>query len=147
MASISDPHLKVEKVVGHPGRRRVVVAYDLKVRPDEPLSGQVFTERVVVRSDPDHGRPSNTGVLNIEVAQDVRATDELLHRSVAVEVDRVRLDVEQDWWETDHGGGVLPIAEFADHIVADLSLVLGSDVVAEATTPVVTGSWGALGRD
>lgn len=61
-------------------------------------------------------------------------------------VDRVDLDVEQDDWRSTPGGDV-PIAEWLDHLIAEIALSDGSSVVASATTPVVTGSWGPLGSD
>jgi hypothetical protein len=60
---------------------------------------------------------------------------------------RVDLDVEQDSWDTDQAGGTKPIAEFADHLVATLTVSVEGREVATATSPVATGSWGALGAD
>ena len=68
-------------------------------------------------------------------------------RRLATDVHRIDLDVEQDWWRTDHGGGIEPIAEFPDHLVADVTLRIGNNAAATAVTPVLTGSWGALGSD
>jgi hypothetical protein len=61
-------------------------------------------------------------------------------------VNEVDLDVEEDLWRSTPGGNQ-PIAEWLDHLVADISLADGDDVVSEGTSPVVTGSWGPLGSD
>lgn len=66
------------------------------------------------------------------------------HRAEQV-VHRVLLDVEQDWWSTGNGGETVPIAEWPDYLVANIRIEIDDAVVAEALTPVVSGSWGALG--
>ena len=68
-------------------------------------------------------------------------------RRLVSEVHRFQLDVEQDWWDTDQAGGTEPIAEFADHLVATVSVRLDDRLIAGADTPTLTGSWGALGSD
>ena len=148
MTIIIDPKLFVEKVEGHPGRRRLVVSYELDLQPPDRLLAVPFTERVVVTARDLHDAPQRAHKLEVRFEQDAIA-DRVgrVHRTVETGIDRSSLDVQQDWWRTDHGGGVDPIAEFPDHFIAELSLVVGDAIVAEATTPVVTGSWGALGED
>jgi hypothetical protein len=68
-------------------------------------------------------------------------------RELTTDVHRVDLDVEQDWWRINEGGGFEPIAEFVDHLVARVMLRVDGIIVAMAVSPTITGSWGALGDD
>lgn len=137
----------MEEVLDHPGQRLVRVVYHLVTGPDDRAVGFRAKERVVVQGIELGGDP-------IAVAQDpiatfvethvVRAGDHV--RTVEQLVHRVLLDVEHDWWSTGSGGETIPIAEWIDHLVAHIQIEIDDEVVAEALTPVVSGSWGALGE-
>ncbi|MEZ5239738.1 MAG: hypothetical protein R2716_12600 [Microthrixaceae bacterium] len=147
MPEIGDPSLSVDAVEGHPGKRRIRVAYDLVVEASDPVAGRTLDQRISLRAVDEHDaaiRPRQDPVAVIEAT--VRA-DVGTHAQVSeAVVDRVDLDVEQDDWRSTPGGDV-PIAEWLDHLIAEIALSDGSSVVASATTPVVTGSWGPLGSD
>jgi len=61
-------------------------------------------------------------------------------------VRRSELDVEQDWWSSGNGGETQPIAEWIDHLAADIDLRFAGRLIDQGTTPIVTGSWGRLAR-
>ena len=67
-------------------------------------------------------------------------------RAVEFLVDASVLDVQPDWEARTPDGETRPIAEWSDHVAADITLSTSGRVVATATTPTVTGSWGALGE-
>ncbi|MDH3752933.1 MAG: hypothetical protein OEU32_03585 [Acidimicrobiia bacterium] len=148
MPTISEPRLSVELVSDHPGRRFVRIEYELEVDSTDPLIGRELTEHIVVHAVDEHDAPIlpspgpvvvRSDRLVIEPGRQPRATVQAVHR--------VELDVEQDQWRSDHAGEPLPIAEWLDHLVADISLLLDDAPVASATSPVLTGSWGPLGPD
>ena len=146
--TIHDPVLTVVAVPGSPGLRLLRVEYVVDFAPFDPAISERVAERVTVRAvdarDADV-TPRTGAVLELEgsfvaaVGRRYRHLERPVHRS--------DLDVAQDWWDTDQGGATVPIAEWVDHIAADVRLVYADHVVAEGTTPVVTGSWGALGDD
>lgn len=146
--TISNPTLTVQGVAGHPGQRRVCVAYDMVCDPNDPAVGRTVVEQVVIHAVGEHGtetQPQRMPILDSE--ETLIAAAGTNRRAVEHVVNRVDLDVQQDSWSTDHGGGIIPMAEWVDHIAADIRLEVAGDVAAEVTTPTVTGSWGALGHD
>lgn len=148
MPTIQDPKLFIEPVPGHPGRRRIVVSYDLVVPAQDVVWGETVTETAWIHGRDLHDAPAAATTRTItELRSEVAAPEGRLHRELDSEVNRVALDVQQDWWRTDTGGGVEPIAEFPDHLQGEIELRVGNAVVAKATTPILTGSWGALGSD
>ncbi len=148
MVVIVDPQLHVEHVAGHPGERRLVVTYSIEVPARDPSIGRWVGEEATVHAADAHDAPVPPTDLAVKLEDRVVVEQSgRIPRRLATDVHRVDLDVEQDWWRTDHAGGIEPIAEFVDHLVADVVLRLGRDVVATAQTPMITGSWGALGKD
>ncbi|MGF1597915.1 MAG: hypothetical protein ACFCVK_13445 [Acidimicrobiales bacterium] len=148
MPTINEPTLTVRPVDGRPGQRRVVVDYELACEPDDPMAGAEAVEHVLVHAVDEHDaavRPAGGPVL--ELQDRLVLTPGRRRRTLEGLVDRVDLDVQQDWWSTDHGGSPQPIAEWLDHLTAEIRLRVADEPVVGATTPVVTGSWGALGRD
>ncbi len=148
MPSISNTSLSVDTVEGHPGLRRVRVAYDLAPEPAGHTSERVLVERVAVHAVDEHDAPTEPRRPPIVVFHRILAPGlESGRREFEETVRRIDLDVEQDWWSTDESGTTVPIAEWVDHLVADISLHDVGDAVAETSTEVVSGSWGALGSD
>jgi hypothetical protein len=148
MTLILDPELHVEVVEGHPGRRRLVVTYRLDIPDGDPVVGRDVHEEAVVHACDEHDAPIRP--LAVEFRLEGDATIEcagVYPRRLVSEVHRVELDVEQDWWDTDQAGGTEPIAEFADHLAASISVRVDDRTIATADTPTLTGSWGALGSD
>lgn len=150
MPTIVEPTFRVDPVPGKAGRRRLVVSYVLEFDEGDLAAeiGSDTVERATVRDHDLHDAPTKTQPLAIVIERTgVVGEPGRYERELAVEVNRVDLDVQQDWWRTDHGGGVEPIVELADHLVAEITVAIDGETVAEATTPMVTGSWGVLGRD
>lgn len=148
MVRIVDPELHVEPRPGHRGDRRVVVTYHLVVDADDPVIGAPVEERVVVEPVDEHDAPVRPTSFSMSVRHRIVPTSAgTTVRHLSSDVHRVDLDVEQDWWRTDTGGGTEPIAEFLDHLAATVTLHADGEELARAVTPVVTGSWGALGDD
>ena len=148
MATIVDPELHIEPVTGKPGQRRVRVTYEICTVENDVLLGSEISESVVVHSVDLHDATSRPRPLNLTMDHTgMVAGPGAVRRTLSKDVNRVDLDVQQDWWRTDHGGGVLPIAEFPDHVMAEITMTKDGQIVAEAATPVVNGSWGALGDD
>ena len=148
MPTISNPTLTVLAVAGHPGQRRLRVAYEIGCDPADSAAGHPVVEHISVHAVDEHDaaiRPRETPILDVD--DRFVATSGIHLRSVEHVVNRVDLDVEQDWWQTDHGGEPEPIAEWLDHLAADIRLEFAGGRVVEATTATVTGSWGALGQD
>lgn len=146
MASIHNAKLEIVPVEQHPGRRVVRVSYDLIADPD--LVGTEVSETIRVHGSDLHDAPvdantkpivTGTSVFTVAEGTSTRTFEETIHR--------VSLDVVQDWWSTGLGGETQPIAEWSDHVVAEIELTRNEQPVELATTPIVTGSWGALGRD
>lgn len=146
MANIREPVLSVESVPEHASRREVRVVYELVLEPENHLVGREVEERIAVHAVDEHDaavRPqrdpivvwtsSFTGVAGVD------------RREASEIVEQTALDVVKDWWSSGPGGEVRPIAEWSDHIAADISLSTNGRVVASVTTPTVTGSWGPLG--
>lgn len=148
MTAIIQPCLTVETVSGHPGQRRVRVDYDLCVDAGDPLVGHQVLERIVVRAVDEHDAavlPRKDPVLDVE--EGFVGAAGVHHRTMQRTVHRIDLDVEGDWWSASPEGEPEPIAEWLDHIVSDIRLSVDGEMAAEAMTPVLTGSWGALGHD
>lgn len=138
------PELHVGEIEGHPGRRRVRVAAEVHVGGD--LDGVTLTETIIVRAARAIDAPVKPTSEPVVVSrQEFPAVVGSTERRTEVIVDRSSLDVTLDWWSSGHGGETEPIAEWVDRIVADVQLSIGDDVVAQATTPIVEGSWGAIG--
>ena len=148
MVTFTHSELRAEPVEGVEGDRRLVVAYTVKVPTGDPMIGAELDVSALVHARNMGG--SGVTPSQLEVRMDsvlaVESAGEF-ERELTTDVHRVDLDVGQDWWRTDNAGGVEPIAEVLDHIVADLWLRRGDAVVATTTTPTLTGSWGALGSD
>lgn len=124
------------------------MAYDVACEDADPAAGGTVVARVVVHAVDDHDAavgPRRTPIL--ESRETFVPAIGVKRRRLEQIVDRVDLDVEQDWWSSSQSGEPDAIAEWLDHIVAEIHLELAGEEVAEATTPPVTGSWGALGRD
>lgn len=149
MVTISTPSLVIAPDPdGRPGRRLLRMAYDLTLDPGEPMGRRALEERVVVHAVDEHDAavpPNREPVLRCTAT--FEPTSPEVHRSIDRPVVRADLDVEQDWWATSNEGETIPIAEWLDHLVGEISLWRDGVQVAAASTPVVTGSWGALGRD
>ena len=146
MVAISRPTLSVKDVPGHPGRRLVVVEYDLVDSADE-ASEMDLTESVVVHAVDLGDAPVRPSDLRIELRRGPDDYANPRRRRFMRQVARVELDVEQDWWHTGLGGEIEPLSEFADHLIAEITVHEVGPVLASARTPMVTGSWGALGAD
>lgn len=147
VASIRNSELRVELLDGDAPRRRLVVAYELDVDPGERLVGREFAERITVHAVDEHDaavRPDSQPV--IEWSGSVICEPGVTERQAEFIVHRTALDVNQDWWSSGPGGEVQPIAEWSDHLVADVSLSVSGRIVTQTTTPTITGSWGALGE-
>ena len=146
MVTIQNPTLAVEEVPDHPGRRLLVVEFDLDVPPDG-VAEEDLVEAVTVRATDLGDAPVKPSDLRIELRRAPGPHGRPGHHRFERQVARVELDVEQDWWRAGPGGEVEPLSEFADHLVADITVRTVGPVVATAESPVVTGSWGALGAD
>jgi len=145
---IRDPELCVELIDGHPGERRLVVTYGLEITPGDPALGATVCEDVTVTARDVHDAPTFPSELEVHLRGElVSAPAGSSSRRLATDVHRADLDVEQDWWRINAGGAFEAIAEFLDHLVAEIRLTIDDDTVATATTPTITGSWGALGDD
>ena len=148
MVKIFEPELHIEQVEGHPGQRRLIVTYRLEIAPGDPAVGGVVHDEAVVTAHDEHDAPVFPSHVQFRFGGEVSvAAAGTIRRHLECEVHRFDLDVEQDWWDTDQAGGTKPIAEFADHLIATLTVSVGGRQAATATSPVVTGSWGALGAD
>lgn len=148
MTNILEPELHIEQIEGRAGERRLIVTYRLEIEPGEPVIGCVVHDEAVVSAHDEHDAPVFPADVQLrfggEILVEAAGT---IERRLERDVHRVELDVEQDWWDTDQAGGIKPIAEFADHLIATLNVSVDGRQVATATTPVVSGSWGALGTD
>lgn len=147
MVTIVDPQLRVDTLDGHPGERQLVVTYSIQVPPFDPDLGATLSEHVIVSASDEHDAPVSPKKLEVHLRAEVVTQPGVTQRTLTSEVHRADLDVEQDWWRINEGGGFDPIAEFIDHLVATVTLRAGDLVVASATSPPITGSWGALGDD
>ena len=148
MVKIVEPELHIEQIEGRPGERRLVVTYRLEIATGEPVVGGVIHDEAVVAAEDEHDAPVFPAPVEFRFGGQVLVERAgTIERRLEREVHRIDLDVEQDWWDTDQAGGTKPIAEFADHLIARLMVSIEGREVATATSPVVSGSWGALGTD
>jgi hypothetical protein len=148
MAAIENSRLEIQRVADHPGRRSVSVEFDLVVDDDDPLADREVELSVSVRGVESEVSPTHARTETIaRRTETFRARAGRHHHNVVADIHRHELDVDQDWWSAGPGGEVVPIAEWVDHLVATVRLLDADQVVDEATTPVVVGSWGALGHD
>ena len=148
MVKILEPELHIERIEGRPGERRLVVTYRLDIAPGDPVVGSVVHDEAVVTAKDEHDAPVFPSHIEFRFGGEASVeTAGTIERRLEHEAHRFELDVEQDWWDTDQAGGTKPIAEFADHLIATLTVSAEGSAVATATSPVVSGSWGALGAD
>ena len=144
---LEHPTIEVDSIPGRPGRRCLRVCYDLVVDSANPAVGGVVNERIVVSAvdlgdAPMAANPNPIVVLEASFAAEAgRAT-----RCREAVVARTALDVEVDWWSSGNGGETVPIAEWVDHVSAIIQVDVDGSARCDATTPVITGSWGALGK-
>ncbi|MGI9614754.1 MAG: hypothetical protein ACR2QO_17720, partial [Acidimicrobiales bacterium] len=104
-------------------------------------------ERATVRDHDLHDASTKTQPLAIVIERTgVVGEPGRYERELTCDVYRVDLDVQQDWWRTGHGGQIEAIMEMPDHLIAEIDVVVGATRGARATTPIVSGSWGALGQ-
>jgi hypothetical protein len=149
MRTIQEPRLSVEQIPDHSGQRKVRVSYQLVTGgPDDSEFTPLVTERIVVHGIDFHDAPVEPTTTPLLVNESTyAATTGTIERVYEQTLNRDELDVERDWWSTDLDGSVQPIAEWVDHIVAEIHVAVDGRVIDEARTAVVTGSWGALGPD
>ena len=151
MASLSDAQLSIEPDPERPNRRRVTVRFRVGFSPSEQAVGQVFAERVTLRSVPNEDASGYMRVhsLNLVLADDaVVAHGPQVEREVVASVPRHVLDVDEDWWQTAEDGSTQPVAEYVDRLVAEIELVAYvPPPPLQAQTNTVSGSWGVLGND
>jgi hypothetical protein len=148
VVAIRNPELRVEAIDGRAGERRLVVTYGLDINPDDPAIGSTVSEDVTVTARDVHDAPVFPSEFEVHLRGElVSAPAGSSPRRLATDVHRADLDVEQDWWRINAGGAFEAIAEFLDHLVAEVQLTIDDEIVATATTPTITGSWGALGTD
>jgi hypothetical protein len=148
MPEITDPALAIELIEGHPGKRRVRVSYRLVTDAADPAAGRSLRQRIELHAVDEHDAAIPPSRRPVTIIEDTVPADAGTRSRIAEWiVDRVELDVEQDLWRTMPDGHQEPIAEWLDHLVAEVTLSDGEILVALATTPEVTGSWGALGSD
>ena len=149
MVRIASPQLSISHArPGHPGRRQIRIAYDLVVAPGDALAGRELREVVaLVAVDVHDAAVAPTSAPVLYLATTVTANEGSHRRVLERELDRVDLDVVADWWATNNEGEPVAIAEWLDHLAGSIVLELDGTVLDEARTPVVTGSWGALGPD
>lgn len=148
MASIKNTHLEVLPFDEHVARRVVRVDYDLVAGPDDEVGSVEVREAIRVRGVGLGDAPVGANSIPVAVSESTFTLQEgTSRRTFEQVVRRSELDVEQDWWSSGNGGETQPIAEWVDHLVADIELSIDNTLVDEASTPIVTGSWGALGSD
>lgn len=148
MAALLDPVLSIEAIEGDPRRRLATVRFALELDPDDHLVGQEVEELVRLHAVDEHDaavRPDTRPIAEERTSYAGRPGRD--RRVVEFVVDRSDLDVQQDWWSSGPGGETRPIAEWPDHVAADIVLSRSGRVVATVTTPTVTGSWGVLAED
>jgi hypothetical protein len=148
MVKIDEPELHVERIDDRPGERRVIVTYRLEIAPGDPVIGRLVNDEAVVTAHDEHDAPVFPSHIELRLGGELSIEGAgTIERRFEREVYRVDLDVERDWWETDQAGGTMPIAEYADHLIARVTVSVEGRGIATAATPVVSGSWGALGAD
>ncbi len=149
MVEITSPRLVITQGREHrPGTRYLHIDFDVRVAHDDPHAGRVITEQVTVHGVDVHDAPmrSTTSAV-LEHRSAFTAATPLVHRHIEQAVVRADLDVAGDWWATSNEGEPMPIAEWLDHLVAEIVLLDDGAVLCRASSPIVTGSWGALGHD
>ncbi len=148
MAIIHNTHLEIIPVENRAGERLLRVTYDLTSEAGDDLVGATISETIRVRGRDLHDAPVFANSEPFAIWDDTFALSEgTSSRTLEQTVHRFSLDVEQDWWSSGEGGETQAIAEWVDHIVAEIELTHNDELLDQATTPVVTGSWGALGTD
>lgn len=148
MSAVLDATLTITAVPGHPQQRLATTTYVLEFADDDVLLGRAVDEVVRLHAVDEHDAtvlPDTSPI--VERRSTSVAAAGRTQRSVEIVVDRLALDVQQDWWSSGPAGETRPIMEWPDHVAADVVVTRGDDVVATATTPTVSGSWGVLGDD
>lgn len=144
---IRNPQIRIEPVGDGSARRRVVVTYGVDVDVADVVVDHDFAEHITVHAVDEHDAPARPDPQPVAERSDTMTCQlGTTERRVEFVVHRTSLDVSQDWWSSGSGGEVQPIAEWLDHLAADITLSSSGICVAQATTPTVTGSWGALGE-
>lgn len=148
MAAIQRAELEVLRVEDDSAQRRLRVAYELALPAGDDLEGVEVAEEIVVHgiSLADGLSRANSHPITIHHDTFVAARGGTARRFEKL-VHRNDLDVEQDWWRAGQGGETEEIAEWIDHLVADIRLEHSGRIVDQVTTAVVSGSWGVLGED
>ena len=144
MTRILNQRLEIDELPADAGRCLVRVAYEVEVAAGDPAAERAVDERIVLRAVDEHDaavRPTPEPV--VETNDTFTAAVGRTMRRVERPVRRIDLDVEQDWWSSGSGGETIPIAEWPDHLAADITLAIDDRSIAHVTTPTVTGSWGA----
>lgn len=145
VAELRDPVLTIGQVEGDDRHRLAIVTYTLELEPSDHLVDRPVDERVRLHAVDEHDaavRPESRPIAVRHHSYPGRAGSTA--RRVEMVVTRDALDVQRDWWSSGPGGETRPIAEWPDHIAADVVLSRCGRVVASVTTPTVTGSWGLL---
>lgn len=148
MAALHDPVLSIDAIEGDPRRRLVTVRFALELDTDDHLVDHEIEQLVRLHAVDEHDaavRPDTRPIAEHRTTFVGRAGRD--DREVDFAVDRADLDVQQDWWSSGPGGETRPIAEWPDHIAADVVLSRLGRVVATVTSPTVTGSWGVLAQE
>ena len=148
MAELIDPVLSIETIEGDPRHRRATVRFSLGLASDDELVGQEIEEFVRLHAVDEHdavARPNMRPIAEHRTTSTARPGRHV--RIVEFVLARSDLDVQEDWWSSGPGGETRPIAEWPDHVAADVALSRSGEVVTSATTPTVTGSWGVLADD
>jgi hypothetical protein len=148
MALILHPTLESDHVHGHPGQRRLIVQYDLVLEPDDSALGHQLTEHVMVHAV-DTGEAPTTPREGALLASETAfvGLQGRHRRTVEATLWRTELDVQEDWWRAGPDGSVEAVAEWVDHLTAEIRVLWSSEQIAGASSPILSGSWGALGRD
>ncbi|MEL6890930.1 MAG: hypothetical protein AAFP84_05000 [Actinomycetota bacterium] len=148
MTSVRDPVLTIGRLDDDEQHRRATISYALELETDGRLAGHHIDELVRLHAVDEHDAAVHPDSRPIAEHHDSYApavgTNE---RAVELVVERDQLDVQRDWWSSGPGGETRPIAEWPDHVAADIVLSRSGRVVATAMTPTVTGSWGILADD
>lgn len=148
MATLFEPSLTIESIEGDPRRRRATVRFELGLGPDDDLVGQEIEELVRLHAVDEHDAVARPDMRPIAERRTTSPGSPGRHaRTVEFVVDRADLDVQEDWWSSGPGGETRPIAEWPDHVAADVTISVGGQIVISITSPTVTGSWGVLAHD
>jgi len=148
VAAIQRSELEVLRVEGDSALRRLRVVYEVFVPTGDELEGEEVSEEIVVHgigladglsTADSHPITIHHDAFTVTPGRASRVFEKLVHRR--------NLDVEQDWWRAGQGGETERIAEWIDHLVADIRIEQAGRLVDQVTTDVVSGSWGVLGQD